>query len=338
MLPAGTWHPAFWQTYRFVTDPVGYSREVIGRYGKTVRTRALNGVGIATADPEMIKLVFSADPDTFETVPVIGELFGPSAVIATSGSTHRRQRKLLNPRFHGTKMRAFLSVMEQVTLATFDAFERARKSGATIAMLDVAHDLTIDIILETVFGDSPGLDRAVGRSVLKDLVKALAPSLFAAPFLRSGWNPTWRAFTAARAAFDAMVDERVAERRAGSSLGGDLLAALLEARYEDGGAMEPAEIKDQLFTILIAGHETTAVTLSWAVYWLLREPDVLLRLEKELAKVDPPDSRRRSSSPTSKRSAPRRCASRPPSPTSLESARSRSPSGLGRCPPARSSS
>src|SRR6516225_6894334 len=108
MLPPGPSHPAFWQTYRFVTDPLAYSREMMARYGKTLRARALNGAGIITSDPEMIKLVFAADPDTFETAPVIGELLGPMSVVATSGLTHRRQRKLLNPRFHGAQMRGLL--------------------------------------------------------------------------------------------------------------------------------------------------------------------------------------------------------------------------------------
>src|SRR5580704_17661816 len=140
MLPPGTWHPAFWQTYRFVTDPLGYSRETTARYGKTLRARALNGAGIITSDPEMIKLVFAADPDTFETVPVIGELLGPMAVIATSGPTHRRQRKLLNPRFHGAQMRELLQAMQRVTSQRFEAFARAQATGATVVMLDLAQD------------------------------------------------------------------------------------------------------------------------------------------------------------------------------------------------------
>jgi cytochrome P450 len=285
MLPPGTWHPAVWQTYRFMTDPLGYSHEVEARYGKTLRARALNGVGVITSDPEMIKLVFAADPDTFETVSVIREIFGPMSVIATAGPTHRRQRKLLNPRFNGARMRDLLSAMQRVTTASFEVLARARATGQPVVILEVAQDLTLDVILEAVFGATPGLDRAAARRILKELVSALAPSFFGAPMMRSRWNPSWQRYRAARAGFDAMVDARASERRAAGSGGADLLGALVEARYEDGAAMEDAEIRDQLYTLLIAGHETTAVTIAWAVYWLLREPAVLERLRAELATV-----------------------------------------------------
>jgi cytochrome P450 len=289
MLPPGPSHPAFWQTYRFITDPLAYSREMTARYGKTLRARALNGTGIITSDPEMIKLVFAADPDTFETVPVIGELLGPMSVVATSGPTHRRQRKLLNPRFHGAQMRQLLHAMQRVTSERFEALADARTTGATVVMIDLAQDLTLDVILEAVFGATPGLDRAAVRRTLKGVTTALAPSFFSAPLLRKRWNPAWRRFRAARAAFDSMVRARVTERRAAASTGSDLLGALLDARYEDGAEMDIAEVQDQLFTILFAGHETTAVTLAWAAYWLIREPSVLERLRAELATAAPSD-------------------------------------------------
>jgi cytochrome P450 len=289
MLPPGPWYPALWQTYRFVTDPFGYSRDVIARYGNTMRTRALNAKGVAVSSPDMVKLVFAADPDTYETVPVLAELFGPAAVIATAGPKHKKQRKLLNPRFQGSQMRAFLAAMQRVTDANLASFASAQASGEPIAMIDVAQDITLDVILETVFGDTPDLDREGARRILKELVRALSPALMGAPFLRASWFPAWRRFTAARAAFDAMVDARVAERRAAAAPGTDLLGALVAARYEDGAEMDGAEIRDQLYTILLAGHETTAVTLSWAVYFLLREPAVLDKLRAELATVDPSD-------------------------------------------------
>jgi cytochrome P450 len=211
------------------------------------------------------------------------------SVVATSGPTHRRQRKLLNPRFHGAQMRELLQAMQRVTTEKYEAFARAQTTGATVVMIDVAQDLTLDVILEAVFGATPGLDRAEARRTLKDLITALAPSFFSAPLLRKPWNPSWRRFQAARASFDSMVGARVAERRAAASMGSDLLGALLDARYDDGAKMETAEIQDQLFTILFAGHETTAVTLAWAAYWLIREPPVMERLRAELATVRPSD-------------------------------------------------
>lgn len=282
MLPPGSRAPAFWQTYRYITRPLEYSREVIARFGPTARARTLNGRGIVVASPEMVKLVFGADPDTFETVPLTADLFGPHAVIATSGAKHRRQRKLLNPRFHGPRVKAFLATMQRVTRDAFAALERARTTGEVVVMNELTQVLTLDVILETVFGETRGLDRAKSREILLALVRSLAPATFAMPMLRTELFPPWRRFARARRAFDAWTSALVAERRAAASPGSDILGLLVEARYDDGSAMDVDEIRDQLFTLLIAGHETTAVTIAWGVYHLLREPEALARLRAEL--------------------------------------------------------
>src|SRR4051794_1113776 len=114
MLPPGPRTPAIWQTLRYAADPRGYSLSIVAELGAVTRFRALNGNGVVVADPEMARAVFAADPDTFVTASAIPELFGASAVIATAGATHRRQRKLLNPRFHGAHIKAFLASMDRV--------------------------------------------------------------------------------------------------------------------------------------------------------------------------------------------------------------------------------
>jgi cytochrome P450 family 110 len=282
MLPPGPRSPALWQTYRFITKPLEYSRAVVARYGDATRMNVLNARGVAVASAELARQVFAADPDTFEAAPTLGDLFGGHSLLATSGPTHRRPRKLLNPRFHGAHVKAFLATMQRVTHEHFAVFAGALARNEEVVMSDLAQALTLDLILDTVFGESPQLDRPRSRSILLALIGGLSPAIVAGPFFRRPFFPPWRRFVRARAQFDAWVDSLIAERRGAAALGNDILGVLLEARYDDGSAMPDAEIRDQLMTLLLAGHETTAVAVSWGVYWLLREPSVLERLRIEL--------------------------------------------------------
>jgi cytochrome P450 len=282
MLPPGPKTPALWQTWRFVTKPREYSRKMVDRYGPAVRFRGLNGDGIAFANAELAREVFAADPDAFETPALTSDLFGAGSLLAASGPTHRRMRKVLNPRFHGARIKAFLTTMQRVVRDHLAAFEDAAMHGRAVVMTDFAQALTLDIILETVFGSRPDLDRAAGRAMLVKLVGTVKPSFASSKILRSHAYPPWRTFQRARAEFDAWVDGLLRTRRNDGDLGTDLLGVLLEARYDDGSPMQDAEIRDQLMTTLFAGHETTAVTLAWAVYWVLRHPEVLTRLRRDV--------------------------------------------------------
>jgi cytochrome P450 len=247
----------------------------------------LNGKGISVSDPELAKQIFAADPEAFDAVRVLGELFGTASVLATSGVTHRRQRKLLNPRFHGARVKSLLQVMRRVVDAHMEDIAVARSESRPLSMVDFAQKLTLDVILETTFGASDTLDRPSARAILQNLIEGLSPIfVFAAP-LRSPVFPPWRTFMRRRAVFDAWVGGMVTERRRSAELGADILGMFLEATYEDGSPMEDAEIRDQLFTLLLAGHETTAVAFAWGVYWLLREPEVLERLRAEIGALGP---------------------------------------------------
>src|SRR5262249_15309698 len=125
MLPPGPRTPALWQTYRFVTSPEAYMRGLHKKYGDAIQFRSLAGDGIAVFEADLAREVFSAPPDTFETVSLVESLFGASAVIAVSGERHKKLRKLLNPRFHGAQVKAFLSAMRRAIRAHLDEFALA---------------------------------------------------------------------------------------------------------------------------------------------------------------------------------------------------------------------
>ncbi len=209
-------------------------------------------------------------------------LFGKRALLATSGPEHLRQRKLLNPRFHRASIRSLLETIQRAVRQCAEALVTANASGKTVRMLDVAQAITQDVILEAVFGSDESLDRPSARELLGALRAGGRASLFGATKLQTPLYPPWRTFARRRAAFDAWVDAIILRRRQQGALGTDILGSLLEARYEDGSPVEDAEIRDQLMTLLFAGHETTATAIAWGVHWLLHEPATLTRLRAEI--------------------------------------------------------
>jgi cytochrome P450 len=288
MLPEGPHTPPWWQTYRYVTDPDRYARGMQKKYGDVARFHTLVGRGVAVFDSGLAREVFGAPPETFETVSVTESLFGSSAVIAVSGSTHKKLRKLLNPRFHGAQVKAFLAAMQRAIRAHTGVLDRAAGTGQVVVMSDLAQALALDVILETVFG-AGDIDRERARRVLIDVIHAFSPTIVGGRALHKTWFPPWRRYLRARRVFDDWVSEVARDRRSrgDGGLGDDVLGVLLSARYDDGSAMDEVEVQDQLFTLLIAGHETSAIALAWTIYHLLRSPQVLARLRAEIDRLGP---------------------------------------------------
>lgn len=286
MIPDGPNSPMLWQSVNFLSRPTAYASRLASRYGDAWRFHTLVGKGVAFCEASLAREFFAAPPDTFVPHPIVGSIFGARAVIATSGPTHRRQRKLLNPNFAVARIRALYGAMQRVIREHVErAFGEAAQTRRPVVLADLAQAMTLDVILETVFGASEGLDRERARTVLVGIVHGFSPALLASHRLHRRLNPAWRRFHDARIAFDAWVDEVIAARRrrgAESSLGDDVLGVLLAARYDDGEPMSDAEIRDQLGTLLLAGHETSAIAIAWGVYWLLREPAVLAKLRTHL--------------------------------------------------------
>jgi cytochrome P450 len=284
-LPPGPRTPALWQTARFLFDPHGYTRTLVERYGEAIRINATTGRGVAVTSAELSRAVFAADPDNFEVTSLVGDIFGRRAVIAIAGARHRRQRKLMNARFHGARIKTFLTGMQRVTHEHLEKLTAA--PDAVVVVNQLTQSLTVDIILETIFGSDPALDRARGRTLLTEAVGAVVPSVIGSRYLRTSWFAPWKNFEEARGRFDAWIDEMLAARKQRGEVGDDMLGLLLDARDEEGQPMDAAEIRDQMFTLLVAGHETTATAISWGVYHLARQPETLARLRAEIDALGP---------------------------------------------------
>lgn len=258
------------------------------RYGDVITLRLLpEGRRVVLfARPDHIKEIFAGDPETFRAGhgnAVLGPLLGHRSVLLQDSADHRRSRRLLMPAFHGPALRGYRTMVSELTSA-----EVARWQPQTpFAMHERMNALTLEIILQVVFGvtDADRLDRLRPR-----VTQALniGPSgmigWFLPPARRFG---PWRAMKDNQFQLDLLIHEEIAERRRAPDLAErtDVLSRLLQASAgaEHSAGEEPmddAELRDQLVTLLMAGHETTASAVSWALYELGRDPQLRQRCER----------------------------------------------------------
>lgn len=278
MLPDGPTTPKPLLTLRYMRDPDAVVAENRARYGDVFRIRTLNVSGVMVCSAELAKEAFARDPEEYDAFAApLGPILGDRSIFATSGSVHRSQRRLLNGRFHGSQLKRFLETMHAIVQDRVAAW---RPRDLKI-MLEVGQDIALDVILATVFGDGD-LDLAPMRGTLLGMLERFSPALVFSPHVRSPLFPPWRAFVEARAAFVAFVERATATRRERGIVGQDILGMFLDARYDDGAPMSPDEIVSHLLTLVVAGHETTAISIAWAAMHLAREPRALAALRAEL--------------------------------------------------------
>ncbi|MCO4770076.1 MAG: cytochrome P450, partial [Deltaproteobacteria bacterium] len=272
-------------TLRLIRDPYAYTAELRAKHGDVVSFPSLNGKLVMVMTPALAETVLRTPPSKYGpfAAEALASFAGPRALLVTDGATHRADRKLLTPPFHGRRMKAYA---EQMQLAARSWFERSFVPGETVRFLDVTTELTMDVILGSVFGVVEGPTFDEGRQLLEALTD-ISPLILFSKRAHTRWFGGYRSMVAARERFRAWLKDRVAEARARGDEGEDILALMLAARYDDDTAMTEEEIESQLITLLFAGHETTAIALAWAAHWLGRHPDMLQRLRDELDALGP---------------------------------------------------
>ena len=268
-------------------DPLGFLTRYRERYGDIFSVRfPFFGRIVYVASPRLVKDVFTGSPAVFHAgeanATMLEPALGPNSVLTLDDEAHLRQRKLLLPPFHGERVRRYGELIEEVTrrdMATWPI-------GETFALRTHTQRITLAVILRAVFGiaDEARIDRATR---LIDSFSDRVTTIVRFPFLRRDLGPKspWRRFVCARDELDAFIYEEITMRRAeaGSEERDDVLSLLLQARHEDGSPMSDAELRDELVTVVGAGHETTATGLAWAMERLLRNPRALGRLRESLA-------------------------------------------------------
>jgi cytochrome P450 len=276
-----------WTTWRWLRTPYPYLDELHAKYGPTFRM-SLFGLNINIfSNPEDVREVFTDSGDELEAGRfnlTLSALLGDKSVLMVDGSQHMRKRKLLLPPFHGERMQAYGQTMLDVTDDLIDEMPH----GRPFAFHEPMQDITLRVIIRTIFGfEGARLEQMVrSTKVLLDL-GAWPPLLIPAMQIDLGkWNHYGR-FKLASAEADRLLYRNIDEKRASGERGNDILSVLLEARDEDGQPMTREELRDELVTLLVAGHETTATALSWAMRWLLESPFIMKDLRSELEGLGP---------------------------------------------------
>jgi cytochrome P450 len=254
-LPPGPALPRPLLVGRFILQPTSFLEQCARRYGEYFTLRLSDDrTMVITSDPEAVKTVFTGDPQQLlagKNNDVLRPLLGDRSVLLLDGAEHMRQRRLMLPPFHGERMKAYGETMRAVA-------ERIERLGAPLRRL---------------------LDATASQSRLL----ALQITSSERPRPRSPWGR----FNALVAAADRVIYEELHDRRAQAGDGhDDILSMLLEARDEDGFPLTDLELRDELMTLLLAGHETTATALSWTLERLVRHPAVVDRLRAEAAGGD----------------------------------------------------
>lgn len=285
-LPPGPRGPAVLQSLRLLLRPIDFLDHCLRRYGDVFTLRFV-GMGdlVYVADTETVKEIFTGDASVFhagEANEVMEPVLGSRSVLLLDEDEHLRERRLLLPPFHGDRVRRYRELVGEITAAEVGRWPRGRPFSLRPRM----QAITLEVILRAVFGirEAERLDRL--RVLLPKMLDHGTVVVWM-PFLRRDLGPgsPWRRFVRVRAEVDRLLLDEIRRRRGAADLQerDDVLSMLLQARGEDGEPMSEKELRDELMTLLLAGHETTATGLAWAFERLTRTPRVMSRLQESLA-------------------------------------------------------
>ena len=292
-LPPGPRLPAVVQAAMVAASPYGFMTRRRERYGDVFSSRfPFFGQVFYLAEPSLVKQVFTGDPSTFHAgeanATVVGEALGENSLLTLDEGRHMSQRKLLLPPFHGEAVRRYTEVIAEA--AARDVARWPFRSA--FALRPRMQAITLEVILRAVFGVRDGARMDRFRALIPR-VGDLTSVLDFLPVMQrnlGGLTPAARS-RRVLAQVDELIYAEIAERRAEADAEGaaereDMLSLLLSARHEDGSPMTDVELRDELMTLLAAGHETTATGLAWAFERLLRTPRVMDRLLESLLEGD----------------------------------------------------
>ena len=285
-LPPGPRLPMPVQTAIWFRQAQRMLRSCHARYGDTFRLQiAYEGTWVFVCDPEDVKKVFTGDPAVLhagEANRILLPVVGPQSLLLLDEDAHMEHRKLLLPPFHGQRMKQYGELMSDIAAEEIDRWPL----GEPYRLRPRMQAVTLEIILRAVFGVREGERLERLRFQLRRLLDMVTDPKRALFLIALGPQRIreFGPFKRDIAKVDRLIYEEIADRRRAEDLAEreDILSLLLQARHEDGSPMSDAELRDELVTLLVAGHETTATALAWAVERLVRHPDKLERLTAEV--------------------------------------------------------
>jgi cytochrome P450 family 110 len=291
-LPDGPKIPVLLRRMKFVFQPLKYVEDFAKTYGDTFTLRGKTGSIVYFSHPQALQQIFAADSNQLESGrgnTIFKVLMGPNSLLVLDGDAHQRQRQLLTPPFHGDRMRAYGETIRDITQQVSNSW----KIGKPFDIRRSMQEITLRVILQVVFGFDEGtrLER-IEHLLVSWLNLASSPLLSAAlffPFLQAdlgAWSP-WGRVVRLRQEIDEMIYTLIRERQTQSDQNRqDILSLMISARDQNGQPMTDEELHDELMTLLVAGHETTASALTWALYWINKLPEVRDKLLGELSSLD----------------------------------------------------
>jgi unspecific monooxygenase len=289
------------QKIQWIADPVGYMESAVRKY-PDIFTTEIFGFGssiVFVNEPQAIQQILTNDRKQFsapgELNAILTPVLGDSGVIMLGGDRHRKRRQLVMPSFHGSRMQNYGQLVFEITTKVFDKLLANRKVNPHFLARDAMQNISLQIILQAVFGIYEG-DRCQQLQTFMTKLTELFASPLTSAFLflpsiqkdLGEWSP-WGNFVRQRAQIDKLIYIEIAERHANHDPSRtDILSMLMAARDEEDKPMTDLELRDELLTLLFAGHETTATAMSWALYWVHSLLDVKEKLLQELKSVSDP--------------------------------------------------
>jgi cytochrome P450 family 110 len=278
---------------KLISNPTGFLDDCAARYGDSFTLRVL-GPGsppvVFLSNPESVQAVFTTLAGRFEfgkVTQVFRPLVGSASLIMQQGSQHQQRRKLLMPALHQEKLQAQGQLICDLVR---DRTSTWPIGGEPLLMRQEIAEVSLAVILQVVFGLVPGDRYDQLRQNLSRLLDKITDTFYSLQFFLPplqvdlGARSPWGGFRRQLEAIDGLIFEEIGDRRFAADLGdrSDILSLLMTAEDEQGQPLSDQELRDQLMTLLLLGHETTASALAWAFYWLHRQPETLAALRLEL--------------------------------------------------------
>ncbi len=296
-LPDGPKTLPLGQIIQWIARPLEYLEDNAHRYGDCFIgqfPRYPNFVFLG--DPQAIETLFTDNPEQFDSGKannLVRPILGNNSLLTLDGERHKRHRQLLMPPFHGERMKAYGRLICQITEQVASQWVEHKPFVSRSSM----QEISLQIILRAVFGLKDGERYRQLQHLLNSLLELTTSSvgnilLFFPVFQRDwgSWSP-WGSFLERKRRVDQLIYAEIRERfKQPDSSRTDILSLLMAARDEAGQPMTEEELRDELITLLLAGHETTATALTWALYWIHHLPEVKEKLRQELDTLgDNPD-------------------------------------------------
>lgn len=283
--------PKLVQLLQGIFNPMPELEKSRQRYGEIVRSESAGfPTMVFTGSPAGVEAILSADPNLFEVGSgnkALRPLLGEHSLIQLDGAQHRRQRKLMMPSFHGASVQRYGEVMTEVTEQVMAQWQPHQ----TFPVHSSMQEITLRVILKAVFGLAEGERFEQLQSLLCEFTDAFNSPwqslfLFLEPLQKDlgAWSP-WGKFLRRKQQINQLLLDEICDRRQQEPQD-DVLSLLLAARdEEDGSALTDLELRDELMTLLFAGHETTASVLAWSIYWIHAQPEVKTKVMAELSEL-----------------------------------------------------